>query len=143
MAVDHRQMPSLIARAGLLEMRGDWIGALADLDMALTNRPDDARLRLASRRAAVAPGRLMRGLPDYEARLELPNFLVRPALPRWQGDPVDRLLILSRAARHRGRRGHSRHADAGARPVDAVDAVRAKTFAVSWLDYRPSAAASR
>jgi len=35
----------------------------------------------------------MRGLPDYEARLDVPGSCYVPALPRWQGEPVDRLLI--------------------------------------------------
>ncbi len=36
----------------------------------------------------------MRGLPDYEARLEIPGERYVPDLPRWQGEPVDgRLLI--------------------------------------------------
>jgi Flp pilus assembly protein TadD len=39
LAVDHRLLPSLAARAGLPAQRGDWMGALADLDMALVSRP--------------------------------------------------------------------------------------------------------
>lgn len=93
LAVDHRLMPSLIARAGLLETRGDWLGAVADLDMALTNRPDDARLRLRRGELFLRQGDWMRGLPDYEARLEIPDARYTPPLPRWQGEPVDRLLI--------------------------------------------------
>jgi len=94
LAVDHRLMPSLIARAGLLEMRGDWMGALADLDMALTSRPDDARLRLRRGELLLRQGDWMRGLPDYEARLDIPGSVYTPELPRWQGEPITgRLLI--------------------------------------------------
>src|ERR1041384_3760720 len=46
LSIDHRLMPSLSARAGLLAARGDWMGALTDLEMALTSRPNDPHLRL-------------------------------------------------------------------------------------------------
>lgn len=93
LSLDHRLMPSLIARASLLEARGDWIGALADLDMALTSRPDDAPLRLRRGELLLRQGDWMRGLPDYEARLDIPGAVYTPDLPRWQGEPVERLLV--------------------------------------------------
>ena len=94
LAADHRLMPSLLARAGLLETRGDWMGALADLDMALTNRPDDAQLRLRRGVLLLQQDDWMRGLPDYEARLDIPGATYAPDLPRWQGESLTgRLLI--------------------------------------------------
>lgn len=93
LSIDHRLLPSLIARASLLEARGDWIGALADLDMALTSRPGDAPLRLRRGELLLRQGDWMRGLPDYEARLDIPGAVYAPDLPRWQGEPVERLLI--------------------------------------------------
>jgi tetratricopeptide (TPR) repeat protein len=94
LSIDHRLMPSLVARASLLAARGDWVGALADLDMALTNRPDDAALRLKRGELLLQQGDWLRGLPDYEARLEVPGERYAPDLPRWQGDTLTgRLLI--------------------------------------------------
>ena len=95
LAADHRLIPSLNARAGLLEARGDWVGALADLDTALTGRPDDARLRLRRGELLLRQGDWMRGLPDYEARLEIAGECYTPDLPRWQGEAIagERLLI--------------------------------------------------
>lgn len=93
LSIDHRLIASLSARAGLLAARGDWMGALADLDMALTSRPDDAHLRLRRGELLLAQGDWLRGLPDYEARLELPGRYA-PKLPRWQGEPLTGKLLL-------------------------------------------------
>lgn len=93
LAIDHRLMPAPSARAALLAARGDWAGALADLDMALTSAPNDATLRLRRGELLLHQGDWMRGLDDYEARLELPGHW-SPDLPRWQGEPLDgRLLV--------------------------------------------------
>ena len=97
LAIDHRLIPSLSARAALLSARGDWAGALADLDMALTSTPNDASLRLRRGELLLHQGDWMRGLDDYEARLELPEHnhpRWAPDLPRWAGEPLDgRLLV--------------------------------------------------
>lgn len=91
---DHRLLPSLTARAGLLAKRGDTLGALGDLDRALAMRPDDARLRLQRGELLLGEGDWLRGLADYEARLDLPGDRYTPDLPRWQGDmPGGRLLL--------------------------------------------------
>jgi tetratricopeptide (TPR) repeat protein len=94
LAIDHRLMPSLRARAELLARRGEWMGALADLDMALTAEPNDASLRLRRGEILLRQGDWLRGLPDYEARLEIAEARYVPDLPRWQGEPlVGRLLV--------------------------------------------------
>jgi tetratricopeptide (TPR) repeat protein len=94
LAVDHRLMPSLRARAELLAKRGEWLGALADLDMALTSEPNDAALRLRRSEILLRQGDWLRGLPDYEARLEITGERYAPDLPRWQGEPLSGRLLL-------------------------------------------------
>jgi tetratricopeptide (TPR) repeat protein len=94
LSIDHRLLPSLSARAHLLAARGDWIGALTDLEMALTSRPSDPHLRLRRGALLLRQGDWLRGLLDHEARLELPDERYTPDLPRWQGEPLQgRLLI--------------------------------------------------
>jgi tetratricopeptide (TPR) repeat protein len=94
LSLDHRLLPSLSARAGLLARRGDWMGALADLDRALTDRPSDSPLRLRRGELLLRQGDWLRGLPDYEARLEIPDDRYTPDLPRWQGEPLGGKLLL-------------------------------------------------
>jgi Flp pilus assembly protein TadD len=94
LSIDHRLMPSLSARATLLAARGDWMGALADLEMALTSRPSDPYLRLRRGELLLRQGDWLRGLGDYEARLEIAGERYAPDLPRWQGEPLTgRLLV--------------------------------------------------
>ena len=94
LSIDHRLMPSLSARANLLAARGDWMGALTDLDMALTSRPNDPHLRLRRGELLLRQGDWLRGLGDYEARLEIAADRYTPDLPRWQGEPLTgRLLV--------------------------------------------------
>lgn len=94
LSIDHRLMPSLNARANLLAKRGDWMGALSDLDMALTSQPGDASLRLRRGELLLRQGDWLRGLADHEARLEITGERYTPDLPRWQGEPLTgRLLI--------------------------------------------------
>ena len=69
-------------------------GALTDLDMALTTRPNDPHLRLRRGELLLRQGDWLRGLADYEARLELPGDRYSPQLPHWQGEPLTgRLLV--------------------------------------------------
>jgi tetratricopeptide (TPR) repeat protein len=99
-------LPALSARADLLAARGEWAGALADLETALVSQPDDPRLRLRRGELMLRQGDWWRGLGDYEARLEIPGERYAPDLPRWQGEPLDGpAAALSRTGRHRERRG--------------------------------------
>jgi tetratricopeptide (TPR) repeat protein len=94
LAIDHRMLPCLSARASLLAARGDWAGALADLETALVDRPDDPRLRLRRGELLLRQGDWWRGLADHEARLEIPGERYLPDLPHWQGEALDgRLLV--------------------------------------------------
>ncbi|TAJ92802.1 MAG: tetratricopeptide repeat protein [Reyranella sp.] len=94
LSIDHRLLPALSARAELLAARGEWAGALADLETALVSQPNDPRLRLRRGELMLRQGDWWRGLGDYEARLEIPGERYTPDLPRWQGEPLDgRLLI--------------------------------------------------
>lgn len=94
LSIDHRLLPALSARADLLAARGEWAGALADLETALVSQPDDPRLRLRRGELMLRQGDWWRGLGDYEARLEIPGERYTPALPRWQGEPLDGRLLL-------------------------------------------------
>ncbi|MBN9513099.1 MAG: tetratricopeptide repeat protein [Alphaproteobacteria bacterium] len=94
LSVDNRLLPSLSARAALLAARGEWAGALADLDTALVSRPNDPQFRQRRGELLLRQGDWWRGLADHEARLEMPGERYAPALPLWQGEPLDgRLLI--------------------------------------------------
>ena len=94
LSIDHRLMPSLSARANLLAARGDWMAALADLEMALTSRPNDPHLRLRRGELLLRQGDWLRGLGDYEARLEIAGDRYAPDLPRWQGEPLTGQLLV-------------------------------------------------
>jgi len=135
LAIDHRLMASLSARANLLAARGEWVGALNDLETALTERPGDPHLRLRRGELLLRQGDWLRGLPDHEARLELPTERYRPDLPHWQGQPLaGRLLIYPEQADIDGDAA-VRDALMLARGIDAVLQCSAKVAA--WLD-RPT-----
>ena len=137
LSIDHRLTLALGARAALLMARGDWAGALSDLDMALTSQPNDTRLRLRRGELLLSQGDWMRGLDDYEARLELPEHhhpRWSPDLPRWTAEPLDgRLLVYPEQDNIEG--------DAAMRDtlmlarLPAVDAAIQCSFKVAgWLD---------
>ncbi len=94
LSIDHRLIPALSARASLLAARGDWVGALGDLDRALATRPDDAALKLRRGELLLLQGDWSRGLVDYEARLDIAADRYVPAMPRWQGEPLDGALLV-------------------------------------------------
>jgi len=94
LSIDHRLMPALSARASLLAARGDWVGALGDLDRALATRPGEHALKLRRGELLLRQGDWSRGLVDYEARLDIPGDRYTPALPRWQGEPLDGPLLV-------------------------------------------------
>lgn len=94
LSIDHRLIPALSARASLLAARGDWVGALGDLDRALATRPDEYALKLRRGELLLRQGDWSRGLVDYEARLDIAGDRYAPALPRWQGKPLDGPLLV-------------------------------------------------
>lgn len=94
LSLDNRLLPSLAARANLLAARGEWAGALADLDTALVSRPGDPQLRLRRAELLMRQGDWWRGLPDYEARLEVAAERYAPDLPRWQGESLAGPLLV-------------------------------------------------
>lgn len=94
LSIDHRLIPALSARASLMAARGDWVGALGDLDRALATRPEEHALKLRRGELLLRQGDWSRGLVDYEARLDIPEDRYAPALPRWQGEPLDGPLLV-------------------------------------------------
>lgn len=94
LSIDHRLIPALSARASLLAARGDWVGALGDLDRALATRPEEYALKLRRGTLLLRQGDWSRGLADHEARLDIAGDRYTPALPRWQGEPLDGPLLV-------------------------------------------------
>ncbi|TAJ26716.1 MAG: tetratricopeptide repeat protein [Reyranella sp.] len=94
LSIDNRLLPSLAARANLLAARGEWAGALADLDTALVSRPNDPQLRLRRGELLLRQGDWWRGLADHEARLEIAEDRYAPDLPIWQGEALAGPLLL-------------------------------------------------
>ena len=116
LSIDHRLMPALSARASLLAARGDWVGALGDLDRALATRPDEHALKLRRGELLLRQGDWSRGLIDYEARLDIRGRSLHARAAALAGRTAGRPPAdLPRASRHRQRRGGARYADAGAR----------------------------
>jgi tetratricopeptide (TPR) repeat protein len=75
--------------------------ALRAYDQALRLRPDLASARLNRALTLLALGDFARGLPEYEARLELAatadaasGRAVQRALPRWHGEPIETRTLL-------------------------------------------------
>lgn len=74
--------------------------ALRAYDQALRLRPQLASARLNRALTLLARGDFARGLPEYEARLELAaasdaaSSRARSALPRWHGEPIETRTLL-------------------------------------------------
>jgi tetratricopeptide (TPR) repeat protein len=132
LSIDHRLMPSLSARANLLAARGDWMGALTDLEMALTSRPSDPHLRLRRGELLLRQGDWLRGLGDYEARLEIAADRYAPDLPRWQGEPLTGRLLIYPEQSDIESDAAMRDVLLLARGVDAV--VQCAPLLAEWLD---------
>ncbi len=132
LSIDHRLLPALSARADLLAARGEWAGALADLETALVSQPDDPRLRLRRGELMLRQGDWWRGLGDHEARLEIPGERYAPDLPRWQGEPLDGRLLLYPEQADIESDAALRDTLMLARGVDAV--VQCGATLADWLD---------
>lgn len=132
LSIDHRLLPALSARAELLAARGEWAGALADLETALVSQPDDPRLRLRRGELMLRQGDWWRGLGDYEARLEIPGERYAPDLPRWQGEALDGRLLLYPEQADIESDAALRDTLMLARGVDAV--VQCGATLAGWLD---------
>ncbi|CAN5690001.1 hypothetical protein BH11PSE3_BH11PSE3_23420 [soil metagenome] len=140
LSIEHRLLPSLSARAKLLADRGDWGGALADLGMALTERPSDPHLRMRRGGLLLGQGDWLRGLPDHEARLEIAGERYRPDLPAWQGEPLTGPLLIYPEQDDIESDAALRDTLMLARGVDAVvqaSSVQASSRIADWLD-RPT-----
>ncbi|MGD9878757.1 MAG: tetratricopeptide repeat protein [Reyranella sp.] len=132
LAIDHRLLPSLSARARLMAARGDWIGALSDIESALVSRPSDPQLRLRRGELLLRQGDWLRGLGDYEARLEIAGERYTPELPRWQGEPLAGRLLVYPEQTDIDSDAAMRDTLMLARGVDAV--VQCSATLDSWLD---------
>lgn len=132
LSIDNRLAPSLSARAGLLAARGEWAGALTDLETALVSHPADPRLRLRRGELLLRQGDWWRGLGDHEARLEIPGERYAPELPNWQGEPLTGRLLVYPEQADIGSAEALRDTLMLARGVDAV--VQCAAPLADWLD---------
>ncbi len=96
--LDPQHTHALAYRGNLLNRLGRFEEAFADLARALELAPRDDDVRYSAALVELLHGRWREGWEHYEARLTASGLdserkFVPPALPRWQGEPLNGALL--------------------------------------------------